>query len=233
MGRTVSVRSSRYALQLIWLSLILGSTSWILVGSVAYWVKNGWLPADTAGWVQALGGLLGLLIAISVPWYQNRQQNLQLRRKEKQARKADLKREQRENEIALQSRLDGLDATRALIEHLSKAQQELLDCYMQLPIAYHVTGDIGVARSAAHNVKQAAEMLRELSVVSLGVEMVHYMVALREVANYGEFSCSQVDHFILHKNVSPSITKTLQANLRAMREWVAELDEKQVDLLRP
>lgn len=43
---------------------------WLLVGSVAYWVKHGWLPPDAAGWVQAIGAVLAIAIAVAVPIYQ-------------------------------------------------------------------------------------------------------------------------------------------------------------------
>ncbi|ROL86595.1 hypothetical protein [Pseudomonas protegens] len=53
--------------------LMFGSAAlWLLVGSVAFWVKHEWLPPDTSGWVQGLGAILAIAIAIAVPWYQKK-----------------------------------------------------------------------------------------------------------------------------------------------------------------
>ncbi|WP_191630364.1 hypothetical protein [Pseudomonas fluorescens] len=56
----------------VWWFLIGGAGLWLLVGAVSYWVKNGMLPPDAAGWVQAVGSVLGIAIAIAVPWNQKR-----------------------------------------------------------------------------------------------------------------------------------------------------------------
>ena len=52
--------------------VFVSASLWLLVGSTAYWVKNGYLPADTAGWAQALGGFLAIAVAIGVPYFQTR-----------------------------------------------------------------------------------------------------------------------------------------------------------------
>lgn len=54
----------------LWWLMFGGAGLWLLVGSVAYWVKHGWLPPDTAGWVQAVGSVLALAVAVSVPVWQ-------------------------------------------------------------------------------------------------------------------------------------------------------------------
>lgn len=66
----------------VWALLFGGAALWLLVGSVAYWVKHGWLPPDTSGWVQGLGAILAIAIAITVPWYQKRH-DLTLKEQEK------------------------------------------------------------------------------------------------------------------------------------------------------
>ncbi|MBV7489818.1 hypothetical protein [Pseudomonas sp. PDM30] len=57
-------------LWVLWFLLMGGAVLWLLVGSVAYWVKHGWLPPDAAGWVQAIGAVLAIAIAVAVPMYQ-------------------------------------------------------------------------------------------------------------------------------------------------------------------
>ena len=58
-----------WSLWALWWFLVGGGALWLLVGSVAYWVKKGWLPPDTYGWVQAIGSILALIVAVSVPLY--------------------------------------------------------------------------------------------------------------------------------------------------------------------
>ncbi len=53
----------------LWSLLIGGSTLWLLVGSVAYWVTRGWLPPDASGWFQALGALMAIGVAVAVPMW--------------------------------------------------------------------------------------------------------------------------------------------------------------------
>jgi hypothetical protein len=40
---------------------------WLLAGSIAYWVKLEWLPKDASGWVQAVGSVLAIFVAVIVP----------------------------------------------------------------------------------------------------------------------------------------------------------------------
>lgn len=56
----------------VWGLLSCGAVLWLLVGSVAYWVKHGWLPADTSGWVQALGSILAIVGAALFPYWHSR-----------------------------------------------------------------------------------------------------------------------------------------------------------------
>lgn len=47
----------------LWWFIVGGAGVWLLVGSVAYWVKHGWLPPDTSGWVQAIGSIGAISVA--------------------------------------------------------------------------------------------------------------------------------------------------------------------------
>ncbi|KJZ59512.1 hypothetical protein [Pseudomonas fluorescens] len=60
----------------LWSLFFGGAILWLLVGSVAYWVKHGWLPPDASGWVQGLGSILAIAIAIAIPWNQKRHEAL-------------------------------------------------------------------------------------------------------------------------------------------------------------
>lgn len=196
---------ARYAVTLIWALIFLSSSSWVLVGSVAYWVKNGWLPPDSAGWAQAIGGLLAVIVAISVPAYQGYQQQKQLQDKD------------------LKVRSDGLQATRALMEHLLGVQKRLRKGLMDFQVRRGSFTPLDGARASAHDAKQAAAMLRELSVVALSVEMVHFVVGMREVASYGEFSAAIMDS--THSVLTPGMLQQLDANIISLQKWISELDD--------
>lgn len=71
--RVVSQKMIEWSLWALWGLLLGGAVLWLLVGSVAYWVRWGWLPADTSGWVQALGTLGAIAVAVAVPIYQRAQ----------------------------------------------------------------------------------------------------------------------------------------------------------------
>lgn len=55
----------------LWWFLIGGAGLWLLVGTVAYWVKHGWLPADTSGWVQAIGSVAAIVAAAIIASHQH------------------------------------------------------------------------------------------------------------------------------------------------------------------
>ncbi|MEX5665202.1 hypothetical protein ABFV57_10080 [Pseudomonas neuropathica] len=198
-------RNSKYAVALMWALLFLSSISWVLVGSVSYWVKNGWLPADSAGWAQAIGGMLAVLVAIVVPAYQSREQQKQLQDKD------------------LKIRADGVQATRALMEHLLGVQKRLRKGLWDYQIRRSSNRPVDDALASAHDAKQAASMLRELSVVALSVEMVHFVVGMREVASYGEFATRTIDN--PHAVLSPNTLQALDKNIALLKAWITELDE--------
>ncbi|WP_162945851.1 hypothetical protein [Pseudomonas sp. DY-1] len=55
---------------------------WLLVGSVAYWVRHGWLPNDVAAWVQAFGSIGAILAAIWISHRQGRGNERERQRRE-------------------------------------------------------------------------------------------------------------------------------------------------------
>lgn len=93
-----------WSLWALWWILIGIVVSWLLVGSVAYWVKHGLLPPDASGWVQALGAILAVGVAVALPAWQ--------RMGEKKLRQ----RQQREREITAYLQLEHLTVeVRALL----------------------------------------------------------------------------------------------------------------------
>ena len=47
--------------------LVVGSAGvWVLVGSIGYFNKFGWIPENVAYWIQAVGSVLAILVAIYI-----------------------------------------------------------------------------------------------------------------------------------------------------------------------
>lgn len=63
MRFNIPQKMKEWSIWALWWLLFGGAGLWLLVGSVAYWVKHDWLPNDTAVWVQALGSVLTILVA--------------------------------------------------------------------------------------------------------------------------------------------------------------------------
>ena len=51
----------------LWYLMFGAAAFWLLAGSIAYWVKLKWLPKDASGWVQAVGSVLAIFVAVIVP----------------------------------------------------------------------------------------------------------------------------------------------------------------------
>lgn len=209
MSKGASEKLVRYGLALMWLTGGLSATVWAIVGSVGYWARNGWLPADTAGWAQAIGAIVAILVAIAVPYYQG---HLQLRQKEESDRK---------------QRLDGINATYALMSHVSGIYRELI-------AVLHRNPGWGSPRrqSVGHDLKQSAAMLREIPVTALSNEMVHFLVGLREVSNFGEFMGEKLTQFP-EPIIALDIVKRVQANSDLIDRWMAELGALEDDIRAP
>ena len=47
----------------LWLLVFGGAGLWVVVGSIGFFSKNGWLPTDAAAWVQAIGSVVAILVA--------------------------------------------------------------------------------------------------------------------------------------------------------------------------
>lgn len=199
-----TAKLTRWSLLSLWALIIISSASWILAGSVAYWVKRGWLPPDSSGWAQALGGLLAVAVAISVPYYQNLQQ----------------RRERREREN--QERLDGVRAARALVEHVLALHKRIFTELRASSLHYMRAAD---RKALCHECAQAAIMLREIPVIALSNQMVHTMVRLRQFASYGDFAGSQLAGLTGPSLDMSSVTATVSDSIKEMKELIRELDE--------
>lgn len=159
-----------YLIISLWAILTLSAVSWILVGSVAWWVKNDWLPKDTSGWAQAIGSLLAVLVAVGAPIYQNHHQ-----------------RKTREEEYT-SKKTDGIYATLALAEHV----KELLE---RMSALFSITASLSPnfnknLKIVQNDTVSAAVMIREIPITSLTVLMVRYVLRLRELAGLAEASCN-------------------------------------------
>ncbi|MCP1506884.1 hypothetical protein J2Y83_002857 [Pseudomonas marginalis] len=44
----------------VWLLVVGGSALWVVVGSIGYFSKTGWLPNEAAGWAQVVGSVAAI-----------------------------------------------------------------------------------------------------------------------------------------------------------------------------
>ncbi|MDC7825302.1 hypothetical protein PQS90_09080 [Pseudomonas sp. BLCC-B13] len=192
---------AHYTVWAIWWLFWGGAAVWLLVGSVAYWVQKGWMPADSAGWAQALGSFVAIIVALALPYFQ--------------ARKQSSDREDDE----LRKRLEAINAAYALISHFHGLFKRLAVYDTTWPIdqLFRVKNPLG------HELVQAAAMLREIPVTALSNELVHFMVGLREVANYGEYSGLQLDKLAPGHREFVTIQSQSLANVELLQRWMDEL----------
>jgi len=66
----------------IWWLVVGGAAFWVIVGSIGFFSRNGWLPNEAAGWAQAVGAGVAVVTAAFIPmWHakvatRERQKNL-------------------------------------------------------------------------------------------------------------------------------------------------------------
>lgn len=203
MGRFFSERMAHCTVWAIWWLFWGGAAVWLLVGSVAYWVQKGWMPADAAGWAQALGAFVAIIVALALPYFQARK--LSSDRKEEEFRR----------------RLEAINAVFALLNHFYDLFQRLsLRCTALL-----LSRPFEQRHALGHELVQAAAMLREIPVTALSNEVVHFMVGLRELANYGEYAGMQIDKAVHAPQDLYDIQKRTKANAELIQRWLDELSE--------
>lgn len=207
MEMNFSQQIVRRSIWVLWSVMAVGAILWTLVGSVAYWVREGWLPADSAGWAQAIGAFVAIVVAIALPYFQNRQQQAE------------------RSATAVRERQDGRNATYALMDHMEGLYKRLK--LYTVPSFSPFGGQVrGAAEdSLLHELKQAAAMLRELPVTAISNEMVFFVIGLREVANYGEFVSGAIEDGTFQQYNSVSYRDKISANHSLLVRWMAELDE--------
>ncbi|MCX4217444.1 hypothetical protein MKZ87_07305 [Pseudomonas sp. MCal1] len=196
----------------LWTIFIVGASLWLLVGSVAYWVRKGWLPADSAGWAQAIGAFVAIVVALALPYFQNRQQQ----------------RERRESNRS--ARLESFNATYALMDHMEGLYKRL-EAYTEVrhsAFGNRIRGE--KTDSLLHELNQAAAMLREIPVTAISNQMVIFVIGLREVANFGEFVSGTIHNPMLDPLDIHGIRNKVLANRQLIMRWMNELDELEEDV---
>lgn len=58
----------------IWGLVVGGAAFWVVVGSVGYFSRSGWLTNDSSGWVQALGSIAAIAAAFHIGNIQHKRQ---------------------------------------------------------------------------------------------------------------------------------------------------------------
>ncbi|MEW5666247.1 hypothetical protein AB1288_07915 [Pseudomonas putida] len=56
----------------MWWLTVGGAGLWVVVGSVGYFVRSGWLPSEVSSWVQAIGSIAAILAAIFIASHDSR-----------------------------------------------------------------------------------------------------------------------------------------------------------------
>jgi membrane protein implicated in regulation of membrane protease activity len=177
----------------VFLCLLIATAAvlWLLVGSVAYWVKHGWLPADTAGWVQALGALLAVAVAIAVPAWQKRHEG-KLARLESRQRRIDCV-----NAV--------LSLTQDLIGHFEVA-------------AHAVLRPAGLLRdhrpAAVESLARVTKSCIDLDLIAFGNEMVSFVLVIKSAALYAEQVAAQPNHVAVDYL---EVAEQYQKRLRGLR----------------
>lgn len=194
----------RYIIYSMWAILTLSSLTWVLVGSVAYWVKQGWLPPDSSGWAQAIGGLLAVLVAIGAPLYQNIHQQ-KVREEEHAGRVAD-----------------GIYATLALAEHIYGLLERMSSLF---GLSASLKPNYGLKiKAVQHDVAQAAIMIREVPITSLTVLMVNYVVRLREMISFAEHACNNISVNLTWDYWGDDTKSVVRRNITELAEIIEELE---------
>ncbi|HHQ4334702.1 hypothetical protein [Pseudomonas aeruginosa] len=211
MGRLVPERMTHFTLWAMWWLIIGSAGMWVLVGSVAFWVKEGWLPPDSAGWAQAIGAFFAVVVALALPYYQNRRQN----------------NDRREDE--LRKRLEAINAVYALMDHVRELFIRLSKA-RSYNVGYLEAVRDGVKDSLGHELVQAAAMIREIPIVSMSNEMVHFVVHLREVATYGEYAGRVLENLLIRDSELPVLRERGLVNADLIKRWMDELDKLEVSI---
>ena len=203
--RSYFERVAQYSIWMLWALIALGSTLWLLVGSVAYWARQGWLPADSAGWAQAIGAFVAIVVAIALPYFQSRQQ-----------------RNDRAEEV-LSERLNGMNATYALMSHMEGLYARLEVYATPVSSLYGISLKGSQSDSLLHEINQAAAMLREIPVTAISSQMVYFIIGLREVANYGEFVSATLYSPANNSAGNYSRHNKISRNRKLIEKWMEEL----------
>ncbi|HDS1682128.1 TPA: hypothetical protein QEM39_003704 [Pseudomonas putida] len=200
----------KYCLTLLWLLGALSAVVWVVVGSVGYWAKRGWLPSDTAGWAQAIGAIVAIMVAIAVPYYQNQAQK------------------QQDEDAERRTRLEGINATMALMSHVETVHKRLL-AFLSMPLRSTAYGS-PERLSMSHELKQTAAMIKEIPVTSLSNSMVHFLVGLREITNYGEFIALQLTEYPTHLDNVNRVRAEVASGVALIQRWCEELELLEDDI---
>lgn len=70
MKLTFPAQMMERSLWALWWLLLLSASFWVMVGSVSYWLRHDYLPKDASGWVQAVGAIVAIAVAVLIPLYQ-------------------------------------------------------------------------------------------------------------------------------------------------------------------
>lgn len=198
----------------LWWLLFAGASLWLMVGSAAYFVRSGYLPPDTAGWAQALGGFLAVAVAIGVPYFQARQA-LALREVE-----------------GREGRAEDCAAVYSIVSHFQELMRRL-----QLETRFQFAGYVCRDGTLVREMRDAAEMVRSVSVNGFSSHMVFFVLGLRKVAAFFEYAADKLEEamspMLLGKPPVDHLRIRAGDELAKLETWLTQVGDYEAALRLP
>ncbi|MBG7399671.1 hypothetical protein ACPTJ8_05435 [Pseudomonas aeruginosa] len=186
----------------IWWLFFVSASLWLLVGSTAYWVKNGYLPADTAGWAQALGGFLAIAVAIGVPYFQTRKSIADRHAEERFAK------------------CSNSGAAYSLVCHFEQLMRRLAREASKAGLST-VKADAVLRRE----LKDTVTLLEGVPVTVFGSELVFVVLGLRQIAVFCELAAEKLEAKDFTQGIDVSdIPGQAQQKLKELAGWRENLE---------
>jgi len=150
LDRNRMIQRSIWAL---WYLMFGTAAFWLLVGSIAYWVRLEWLPKDASGWVQAVGSVLAIFVAVIVPAVMKKD-------------------ERRQREI---TEVEGVVGAYHQFRNLIQETQKLLGS----PVGSRKNGSYGWAREFVYD--RSLDVIERLNILSLKSSDVMFLKHVYDV----------------------------------------------------
>lgn len=188
----------------VWIFLAIGALGWALfVVLDAFGVKD-----QAAAWVQAIGSIAGIAIAIYVPYMQK------------------LHAEKVRRDEAIDASISSQDAALILIDHHINLMKRIISADLG---SYTKLSDLEKLE-LADDLKRNRREIESLGIDALGSELIAYLLMVKRAAGYGGFYAEQImelanfDRSKIFKNLEWRVSR-LQRELEKAVTEIEELTE--------